>query len=281
METDKTIKTVELRKWNAVELRKWNAVAQWGWALCTDTCAICRNDLYEPSIEYQAAPTGDLDSPGLAVAWGVCGHVFHQDCVQRWLRTRSACPLCNKEWDFSKVERIAEKYNSSSCSTRRSHPCIPINPSSSMLSRSSLAAMAAPGRRNTLPLAVRPPQQTRRAKTVTVASSFFSPPPRLDEEQKRIDTSGTAQLVRAFGLRRRYRMGPRAVFELNYVRVMTGLREPDDVGRMTPAQRAFLRRLLSDALEGDGLGEEGKKAVRDFVHAVELLTAEPNEKKIE
>ena len=36
------------------EIKKWNAVAMWSWAICTDTCAICRNNLYEPSIEYQA-----------------------------------------------------------------------------------------------------------------------------------------------------------------------------------------------------------------------------------
>jgi RING-box protein 1 len=40
------------------EVKKWNAVAMWSWAICTDTCAICRNNLYEPSIEYQATPTG-------------------------------------------------------------------------------------------------------------------------------------------------------------------------------------------------------------------------------
>eukprot|EP00235_Prasinoderma_singulare_P008983 CAMPEP_0119164500 /NCGR_PEP_ID=MMETSP1315-20130426/4358_1 /TAXON_ID=676789 /ORGANISM="Prasinoderma singularis, Strain RCC927" /LENGTH=253 /DNA_ID=CAMNT_0007157671 /DNA_START=168 /DNA_END=926 /DNA_ORIENTATION=- len=58
------------------EIKKWTAIAMWSWAICTDTCAICRNNLYEPSIEYQANPTGDPDHPGLSIAWGTCGHVF-------------------------------------------------------------------------------------------------------------------------------------------------------------------------------------------------------------
>eukprot|EP00322_Chrysochromulina_rotalis_P031689 CAMPEP_0115868056 /NCGR_PEP_ID=MMETSP0287-20121206/21088_1 /TAXON_ID=412157 /ORGANISM="Chrysochromulina rotalis, Strain UIO044" /LENGTH=172 /DNA_ID=CAMNT_0003322683 /DNA_START=82 /DNA_END=602 /DNA_ORIENTATION=+ len=36
-------------------VKKWNAVTFWSWDICTDTCAICRNKLYEPSIEAQAS----------------------------------------------------------------------------------------------------------------------------------------------------------------------------------------------------------------------------------
>jgi hypothetical protein len=79
-------------------------------ALCTDTCAICRNKLYEPSIEAQANP-GLADDAGYSIAWGCCGHVFHLDCISRWLKTRSVCPLCNREW-----ECVAP------CATRRPPP---------------------------------------------------------------------------------------------------------------------------------------------------------------
>ncbi len=39
------------------EIKKWNAVTMWSWDICADTCAICRNSLNEPSIEYQVVTT--------------------------------------------------------------------------------------------------------------------------------------------------------------------------------------------------------------------------------
>ena len=50
----KAVKKVEAKVGGKrFEIKKWNAVAMWSWAISTDTCAICRNNLYEPSIEYQ------------------------------------------------------------------------------------------------------------------------------------------------------------------------------------------------------------------------------------
>lgn len=63
------------------EIKKWNAVTMWSWDICADTCAICRNNLNEPSIEYQANPSPNNEN-GLSIAFGCCGHVFHLDCIQ-------------------------------------------------------------------------------------------------------------------------------------------------------------------------------------------------------
>jgi Anaphase-promoting complex subunit 11 RING-H2 finger len=78
------------------EIKKWNAVAMWSWAICTDTCAICRNNLYEPSIEYQANPTGDdcLFSTGLPQAsCAVTG-------IARLQRHAPACNVCAQKVDL-------------------------------------------------------------------------------------------------------------------------------------------------------------------------------------
>mgnify|MGYP000402505905 CR=1 FL=1 len=83
------------------EIKKWNAVALWSWENDVDTCAICRNNIMDPCIECQAS-SGDTKTE-CAVAWGTCGHAFHNHCISKWLKTRQVCPLDNQEWQFQRI----------------------------------------------------------------------------------------------------------------------------------------------------------------------------------
>ncbi|KAA0149962.1 hypothetical protein FNF27_06240 [Cafeteria roenbergensis] len=82
------------------EVKKWNAVAFWSWDVEQDRCAICRNSIYEPSIEIQAAGLTDV-----TISWGECNHCFHLECISRWLRSNNTCPLCSAEWVSARVQR--------------------------------------------------------------------------------------------------------------------------------------------------------------------------------
>lgn len=37
------------------EIKKWTAIAMWSWAICTDTCAICRYACARESASQQSS----------------------------------------------------------------------------------------------------------------------------------------------------------------------------------------------------------------------------------
>ena len=86
-------------------IKKWEAVATWklGEGM-NDKCALCRNKLTEPSIHGYLNPEGNKESK--QIAYGQCGHRFHLDCIQRYLKFKGTCPICKKDWVMAKVEDI-------------------------------------------------------------------------------------------------------------------------------------------------------------------------------
>tara|TARA_A100001037_G_scaffold43803_1_gene34827 strand:+ start:139 stop:552 length:414 start_codon:yes stop_codon:yes gene_type:complete len=73
MDTATTLTTGQQNQQNQpkrkIEVKKWNAVAVWSWSTSFDSCAICRNTLHEPSIEFQASNVrGQGEEEGLSIA---------------------------------------------------------------------------------------------------------------------------------------------------------------------------------------------------------------------
>lgn len=53
-------------------------------------CIICRNNLNEESIFST--------SIDINIKKGSCGHVFHVECLEPWLKKSKKCPLCFNNW---------------------------------------------------------------------------------------------------------------------------------------------------------------------------------------
>jgi hypothetical protein len=48
--------------------------------LSSPNCVICMNDVYaSPATDYMLTP---------------CDHLFHTECLQRWMEVKRACPTC-------------------------------------------------------------------------------------------------------------------------------------------------------------------------------------------
>ncbi|QLQ80898.1 hypothetical protein HG537_0E02530 [Torulaspora globosa] len=99
-EVSQTTKTKPKR----FEIKKWTAVAFWSWDIAVDNCAICRNHIMEPCIECQPLAMTDTDNECVA-AWGTCNHAFHLHCINKWIKTRDACPLDNQPWQLARCGR--------------------------------------------------------------------------------------------------------------------------------------------------------------------------------
>ncbi len=63
-------------------------------------CLICNNDYECLCITCVAHRAENLALPGPCgiVASGSCGHQFHEHCIERWLRVRQTCPVCDTLW---------------------------------------------------------------------------------------------------------------------------------------------------------------------------------------
>lgn len=85
-------------------------------------CVVCKRLLTEPS--YDTICDNEHITDDVEIVIGKCGHMFHGDCLGKWLKTCDSCPIDKVKWCLHRIadtttklvvyDGIEKKYNDNS-----------------------------------------------------------------------------------------------------------------------------------------------------------------------
>jgi len=78
-------------------------------------CVICKRSLLDPSYETLSDNKNIINDNEILI--GKCGHIFHGDCLCKWLKTSECCPIDKVKWCLHRVADTTSNlvmYNTSS-----------------------------------------------------------------------------------------------------------------------------------------------------------------------
>ena len=73
----------------------------------TKECVICKRSLFEPSYETVSNNANILNETEIVI--GKCGHIFHGDCLGKWLNTCDSCPIDKVKWCLHRIADTTTK----------------------------------------------------------------------------------------------------------------------------------------------------------------------------
>ena len=73
----------------------------------TKECIICKKSLSEPS--YEMVSNNENIMLDTEIVIGKCGHIFHGDCLGKWLSTCDCCPIDKVKWCLHRVADTTTK----------------------------------------------------------------------------------------------------------------------------------------------------------------------------
>jgi hypothetical protein len=98
-------------------------ISSWGYNLQSNTdCTICRCSLDTSSLYNQDK---GIDSK---IINGICGHAFHEECINPWINKNKNCPICFSKWTIGTVITPLNYIESNTSSLNTTSPSYMIPP---------------------------------------------------------------------------------------------------------------------------------------------------------
>ena len=76
-----------------IKINNMNIISSWSYLSDKNTeCTICRQSINTNSV--YAIEGGFMST----ISNGICGHLFHEECIKPWLKTNKRCPICSQQY---------------------------------------------------------------------------------------------------------------------------------------------------------------------------------------
>lgn len=75
-----------------IEITSTKLITSWMYNTVCHECAYCKHSLLQSSPDFYAE--GNIST----ISTGKCGHSFHHECINAWLKKSHTCPVCRQKW---------------------------------------------------------------------------------------------------------------------------------------------------------------------------------------